>query len=152
MIYFCVYNKFCYQISYMVFRTASVLEVVQVFYPISSMFGRILQFLILSLYRKDVYRLLTDLQTFVNLSITYSHSLWLLGNYNVNYCVLTEAASNTIYKITDATVSTYCKIYERMFLVSGIFYTALPIMIELHASRMGTSSNVYKDVGFYKDL
>lgn len=53
----------------MFFRTAEVIEMVQVLYPVIAALGRTLQLVVLAVFRKDVSRLVVDMQRFVNLSI-----------------------------------------------------------------------------------
>lgn len=63
------YNQFCYQIFYLILRTADFLEMAQVFYPIVAIFGRTLQILVFAIHRKDILRLLDEMQKFANLSM-----------------------------------------------------------------------------------
>lgn len=40
-------------------------------------------------------------------------------------CISTEDPSSTVYGITEAKVAWYCKIYERLVLLSAAIYVAL---------------------------
>lgn len=53
----------------MFLRTASTLEMVKVFYLVIIRLGCLLQIIVLAIYRKDINRVLVDLQIAVNLSI-----------------------------------------------------------------------------------
>lgn len=133
------------QISYL--RTANGKELTQALYAVMAVSGRILQLLKLAVFRKDIRRLLADIQQFVNISnisIVYNFS----SCYYVVY-ISTEDTSSTIYGITDAKVSFYCKIYERLIFVSVALYVAAPAILEFQATQR-TIENT--DVGFFYDL
>lgn len=52
----------------MFLRTANALEMVKVFYPVIIRIGCLLQIIVLAIYRKDINKVLVDLQNAVNLS------------------------------------------------------------------------------------
>lgn len=54
----------------MFLRTADVLEISQTFYPVITTLGCAVQLLVLVIYRKDINRLITDMQIIVNTSNT----------------------------------------------------------------------------------
>lgn len=56
------------QVAYMFLRAADILEIAEAFYPVILELGGSVQLLVLAIYRKDINRLLNDLQKFVKIS------------------------------------------------------------------------------------
>lgn len=56
------------QVAYMFLRAADIIEMAQTFYPVIAPLGRVVQILVLAVFRKDISSLLAEMQKFVNLS------------------------------------------------------------------------------------
>lgn len=63
----------------MFLRAADILEVAEVFYPVIVLLGNAVQVLILAIHRRDINRLLAEMQKFVNNSnnIYYTQYGWI---------------------------------------------------------------------------
>lgn len=131
-------------------RTANVIEMAQVFYPIISLLGHSLKLVIIAGFRKNVKKLLAEMQEIVNLSkiaIVYGFASWFYKLFTS-----TEDANCTIYGITDVQVAFFCKIYERLVFIGIAIYTALPAILEFLALKTATEKTVHLDVGLFYDL
>lgn len=135
----------------MFIRTRDILEMAQVFYPVIIILGCALQLLVLVIRRKDINRLLADVQRFVNLRNILAY--FSRGNFYV--CLFTENANNerrNIYKNTEAKVTLYCKVYEIAMFVSYAFFAGVPGILDFLAYLSGTRIVVHPDVGLFHDL
>lgn len=134
------------QILYVFIRAADAIELARILYPVVAIQGRFLQLLVLAIFRKDISRLLSDMQKFINLSNT---TQWYLTFRDcIVQFVFHAGVGSTVYSIADAKVALYCKIYERILLVAVIIYLAEAAFLEY----MTTRTIIHLDVGLFNDL
>lgn len=57
-----------------------------------------------------------------------------------------------IYNNVEAKVLFYCKVFERMVIVSYTLYMIVPAVIEVQAYQRGETTLVHPDIGLFNDL
>lgn len=142
----------------MFLRTANLVQMAHIVYPVSSILGCTLQFIVLACNRRDTLQLLDDMHHFVN----NSNYLNLDDLSMAGRCTLTFSSwifledvckeGNNIFKDAESKVSGYCKVFERLLFATWVFYVTIPAILEFQAYRHGTTVTGHTDVGLFMDL
>lgn len=134
-------------------RTADVLEMAHSLYPVSSILGCTMQFIVLAVHRKDFNRLLNAMQQFVNKG-NFCYSVCFSSGYLKSFIFADKACNerNTIFNETEAKVTLHSKVFERLLFATWVFYVSIPALLEFQAYRGGTTNSAHTDVGLFLDL